>query len=310
MAEAEQNTWVGKFSRAVSEGWKEKHTFVLREAGFAEHTASCDVQVQHVDDAADANNVITAQWVPRGGPRLRSFVNGSTSELDVRDVDEPETYTVPATRLIRQIPGFEHDSDAINSTVESGIEVFENAFERLSQPGQPFSVPKSEIETRVEGRASSPGSARYNKDLGSRRAGAVADRLMDDLELESTVSSGIGERHASDDEKFRRVDVAASTGGDIEVSQNTAAHEAGHMFGLGDEYVEENAPEDVLPKFPADLPSHHGDVKDTLGEEAANELLVDDGPSIMSQGSEVKPGHYVYFVNALNRLTGKSWSVE
>ena len=114
--EAEQKAWVGKFATAVGDGWKEKHTFVLREAGFADHTAACDVKVEHVDDPAKANNVVTAQWVPRDAPRIRSFVSGSTSELDVRDVDVPDTFTVPAKQLTRQIPGFEHDSDAINST--------------------------------------------------------------------------------------------------------------------------------------------------------------------------------------------------
>ena len=36
------------------------------------------------------------------------------------------------------------------------------------------------------------------------------------------------------------------------VEQNTAAHEAGHMFGLGDEYVEEKPGANVTPKFFAD----------------------------------------------------------
>ena len=92
--------------------------------------------------------------------------------------------------------------------------------------------------------------------------------------------------------------------------QNVAAHEAGHMFGLGDEYVEEVPPKDVLAKFEGDQASHDADVRSTMGDEAADELLVQDGASMMSQGSEVKPGHYVYFLRALNRTTGHTWKVE
>jgi hypothetical protein len=91
---------------------------------------------------------------------------------------------------------------------------------------------------------------------------------------------------------------------------NVAAHEAGHMFGLGDEYVEEAPPKDVADKFAGDKPRHYDDVENLMGTEAADELRISDSTSIMSQGGDVKRGHYVYFLEALNQLTGKRWSVE
>jgi len=303
--------WTGKFAAAVKAGWAEKHAFVLDQPDFAKYRATCDVAVEGVDDPAQANNKITAQWVPPGAPRIRSSVSGDTSELDVRDVDQTETRSVEPATIIRQIPGFEHNKSDITPEVETGIVAFEDQFKRQRQPGGPLAaLPIGDITVFVAGRATKVGSKRRNKDLGGARAETVLTRLMTDLSLESGRSKPVGAENATDEPEFRRVDVSALVG-ERDVTQNTAAHEAGHMFGLGDEYVEEG-PKDpnVLAKFPGQKPSHYDDVKETMGEDAANELLDQDGPSMMSSGSEVKAGHYVYFLKALNGVTGKSWKVE
>lgn len=98
-------------------------------------------------------------------------------------------------------------------------------------------------------------------------------------------------------------------GGGREVTQNTAAHEAGHMFGLGGEYVEEDAKESVSKKFWGDKPRHYGDVEAQLGTDAAMELVDNDSGSIMSVGSDVKRGHYVPFLNSIESVTSKDWTV-
>ena len=108
------------------------------------------------------------------------------------------------------------------------------------------------------------------------------------------------------------MDVLVSDMGDDgrqEVTQNTAAHEAGHMFGLDDEYVEEDAGPDGTKKFTGDKPEHFGDVRAELGEEAAQEMLTQDSGSIMSRGSDVKRGHYVPFLKAVETATSKQWTV-
>lgn len=303
--------WTGKFAAAVKAGWAEKHAFVLDQPDFAKYRATCNIDVVGVDDPEQANNKITAQWVPPGAPRIRSSVSGNTSELDVRDVDQPETHNVEPATLIRQIPGFEHNKSDITPEVETGIVAFEDQFRRQRQPGGPLAAIKPEdLNVFVAGRATKAGSRRHNKDLGAARADKVLTRLMDDLDLQQGRSKAVGAENATDDPEFRRVDVSATVAA-RDVTQNVAAHEAGHMFGLGDEYVEE-APKDpdVLAKFPGQKPSHYDEVRDTMGDDAANELLDQDGPSMMSSGSEVKAGHYVFFLKSLNSVTSKSWKVE
>lgn len=303
--------WVAKFGTAVADGWKEKHAFVLDEPGFEKYRATCGVEVRHVDKPEEANTRITAQWVPPGAPRLRSAVTGgSVAELDARDVDETETHSVQGIRFARQIGPFDFDSSELTPTVLSSVNAFEAGFKRQREPGRPLAGPLDDVVVGFTGRASSQGSIPYNKKLAKARAEVVMDQVMTDLDLTLSSAGSVGEQHASADPRFQRVDAVATKDSDVDVIQNTAAHEAGHMFGLGDEYIDEVPPKDVTPKFEADPARHDTDVRSAMGNEAADEVLVQDSGSMMSSGSEVKRGHYVYFLNALNTATGHTWRVE
>lgn len=90
------------------------------------------------------------------------------------------------------------------------------------------------------------------------------------------------------------------------VPQIVAAHEAGHMFGLGDRYAT-TAGSGVGGTGPsAGLPSRHDQLSRDggLGDaKAAN----DDG--IMSFGNEVRPADYATFLEALKEVSGiEEWA--
>jgi hypothetical protein len=309
--EDKKKEWVGKFSRVVADGWKEKHFFKLDTPGVEKYKALCDVQVQHVDDPAEANTVMIAQWVPPGAPRLRSSVSGSakTAELDARDTDEPTKNKVTQFSRVRQIGPFPLNSDKVED-VAGPLAAFVADVTRLRQPGGPLAGSKDDVHLGATGRASSRGAKQYNQELASRRASHVMAKAAADLGLDEGITITAGVQHATAEEKFQRVDMGVFKGDQIEVSQITAVHEAGHMLGLGDEYVEEAPSEKrFAPKFEGDKPSHHDDVEATMGTEVADEHLVHNSDSIMSQGSEVKPGHYVYFLRALNTITSEQWTV-
>jgi hypothetical protein len=90
------------------------------------------------------------------------------------------------------------------------------------------------------------------------------------------------------------------------VPQIIAAHEAGHMFGLGDRYST-TAGSGVSGTGPSvGLPSKHDQLATDEGlgsAKAAN----DDG--IMSFGNEVRPADYATFLEALADVTGVSWAL-
>lgn len=170
------------------------------------------------------------------------------------------------------------------------------------------------IGIEYHGRTSAEGSSSYNRDLSARRVQAVEDKINQDLPDLSAfpITIARGETGTTTETSFRRVDVGVFRPANLvtQVHQNTAAHEAGHMFGLGDEYIDETPPRDVLTKFEGDLPTHYNDVEQIIGHDAAEELIVHNTDSIMSLGSSFRRSHYVYFVDAINRMTGKRWDVE
>ena len=192
----------------------------------------------------------------------------------------------------------------------------------MQSPTQVDTLLGDDCGRRPTGRASSKEKA-YNDKLGMQRAQAVEAQLKIELARPAARSRALskGEEHASEDAHFQRVDIQvwnvpkAMDPSQPKIQQNTAAHEAGHMFGLDDEYEEEVPDKNVKGKFKGDKPgdgtadSEYEKVKALMGQEAADELRVADSSNIMSQGMEVKRGHYVFFLEALNNATSKKWSV-
>jgi hypothetical protein len=99
--------------------------------------------------------------------------------------------------------------------------------------------------------------------------------------------------------------VAAMKVGDG-VAQIVAAHEAGHMFGLGDRYATTPGGGIGGTGPSAGLPSKHDQIaqNEGLGEAKASN---DDG--IMSWGNDVRPADYATFLEALKDVTGIDWAL-
>ena len=318
--DAEKAKFGADFQSSVATAWSKKHELVTKDPTFAEHRAEVEVKVELVD--ADAHNTMSALKVPQGKagetapPRLRSFVQGDTSKLESRDVSEPETDTVRDRPLLEQVTGFANNSHELTPDIKSAVEgiaatIKRKGFvlgERLGADGK-----KHDLELYTVGRATAKGGRSANLKLGNDRAKEVLDHLNGAMGWGAQGKSlSSGAKNTTDEEEFRRVDVVLidlGEGGRHEVSQITAAHEAGHMFGLGDEYVEEKPPAGLGRRFFGDKPSHFGDVEAQLGTDAAKELVDQDSGSIMSVGSDVKRGHYVPFLMSLESATSKDWTV-
>ena len=309
----ERDTFRTDFQTNVQSVWSAQHLLVTTEPCFARYQASPVVHIEFVDDPARAHSNVIAYKMPPDTARLRSEVSGSGATLESRDPSvATRNWTAPAD-FVQQIEPFEFDDASVNPAVETGVQdmagILRPHVDRTN-PDDPF-PPDSCLSLR--GRASSEGSVAYNEELGRKRVITVRDRLYEALGVPRPrvwlfIGNEPGERNATTDPRFRRVDANFSRtcppGG--EVPQNVAAHEFGHLLGFGDEYVEEAPPTGGRPKFAGDRPSHYGGVEAAMGTETANELLIQDSGSIMSQGNEVRRGHYVYFLQAISRVTSKS----
>ena len=85
------------------------------------------------------------------------------------------------------------------------------------------------------------------------------------------------------------------------VRQIVAAHEAGHMFGLGDEYTApfSGTGKDLGDPVDADLGPKQG----------LPGAVSENSDTIMSVGQAVKPQHYATFLEALKHVTGmQEWA--
>jgi outer membrane protein OmpA-like peptidoglycan-associated protein len=290
---------------------------VTNEPCFARYRATPVVKIEFVADADAAHSNVKAYKMPPDTSRMRSEVSGHGAVLESRDPTDPEAHTVAPADVVRQAGPFDFDSSAVNPDVEADVQDAASAMRTHLEPGKTEQGFKPDACLTFTGRASSEGGSLYNEKLGERRADAVRDRLYDVLGVDamkvrhSEIALLTGERNATTDPKFRRVDITLTLqcGASLTENQNVAAHEFGHMIGLGDEYVDETPPSGVTPKFLGDKPSHYGDVEAAMGTDAANELLVQNSGSIMASGGDVKRGHYVYFLQAITRVTGKSWTV-
>jgi outer membrane protein OmpA-like peptidoglycan-associated protein len=313
--EDEKTAFAADFATSVQSGWSEKHMMDLKEPSFDHHRAKVKVVVKMVPDAAQAHNKMTAQKVPTVGPadkkvpRFRSFVQGDTSTLEIRDAKETEALTHREKKLVRQVKSFANNSAALTPEMEGQIKAIADIVKAKKIKLGPDAA--ANWQMFFIGRTTSTGSTTLNDKLGRERATAVQGKF--NAEAGQTTANqevrSVGEKNAGTDPKFRRVDILISNmAGTTTVQFNTAAHEAGHMFGLDDEYVEEKKGGEG--QFAGDEPAHYGDVKALMGAEAADELLVDNSGSLMSKGTTVKRGHYVYFLQALNDMTSKKWTVE
>lgn len=295
---------------SIMSAWSGKHTMTLSDPTHAPYTARVQINVMTISDPSKAHNKVTAQKVPRGAPRFRSFVSGDTSTFDSRDGTETEAFTVRDRLFIRQIGTFDTGSAELNSSVTASLQSVEGELRRRRiAPG--VQADGSDYRVVIVGRANTPGAPGLNQQVGQQRADAVKNYLVSALGWGAGVevmAGSTGETHSTEEEAFKRVELSISNKAERTTQFNTAAHEAGHMFGLGDEYVDHDV-EGHDQEF-ADQPTHYGDVQAHLGTDAANEGLVQNSSSIMSQGGQVNRGHYVYFLEALKRATGnQQWTV-
>jgi hypothetical protein len=93
-------------------------------------------------------------------------------------------------------------------------------------------------------------------------------------------------------------------------AQLTLSHEVGHLFGLGDEYVEKDEKDKRLYKSgygPGDPTEHSKLAASMLGKSVKHG---DDNATIMAQGMNIGPQHGVTFLAALRSVTGLRWEFE
>ena len=219
----------------------------------------------------------------------------------------------PANKYYFQSVYFANNESQLSEEARAGLDAF------FSDPMILLDNADRAVDIDLHGYASAPGSTAYNSTLVEARMNSVQnyiDERVDNSNIsmnyyttnrnnDSDASAeadlaAFPDRH--DPADFRRVDIMVTRQG--RGGQNVFAHELGHVFGLGDEYVETangyNRPAGAL--------ASHDQLAKNAG--VTGGAVVGNDNRIMSTGNVVGAEHYSTFADALNRLTSKTWRVN
>lgn len=111
-------------------------------------------------------------------------------------------------------------------------------------------------------------------------------------------SSGVGDTGAAATPAWDNVEIASALPAGWQNVQTTLEHEAGHMLGIGDEYVTAGAKV-------GDATSHYALTMQAFGKQYADVQAkkVADSNSLMNGGNDIRPHHYVTLWDGLSQLT-------
>ncbi len=301
----EQAAFRTDFSSVVSGTWSNAHQIRSTRPLW---TTVVDVNVVVIEDDRDPHFKITVAKYPEdAGDGPASVCDGGTHHqggvcdpnapgaeegtalLDSRDTSETRVRNGGQATIG---VWFERSETALDANDRASLTA--PATDLLANPG--WSV-------ELRGHSSADGDATRNLEIARARTDAVeAELLGSGVTPDQILVDNRGEKDKTgNDPGDRRVDVQLL---DVQ-NQVTAAHEAGHMFGLSDEYL---GPGEA-PGTAFD-PEYRKLIRDNAEVPAGGLPRKGEADSIMSNGMEVESWHYAPFVAALKAITGsQEWTV-
>ncbi len=305
---AEKTSWMNNYRAQVVSAWSGQHFFTAKR--FPELHASVRLNVNVHENAQPGDhtqavivkipdNIEMGAAVNRGSStnpndqRLRmgsSGINGSQTNFLHYSMRFPTGKSDVASAV-----GTEHSTDPGPTYLNKFITDFAAGY------------PDAGVPISVVGHASATGDPTQNQTLSETRASNVANYIRTNgLTGAATrvTSHGEGQMGATKDAAWQRVDIIVGSG----ERQMTAAHEFGHMIGLGDEYASPTG--GFYPGAGTSLPAGTAAGHDQMAKDMGGGVrgaVAENSDNIMSVGNTVQPQHYATFHNALQTVTGEQW---
>jgi hypothetical protein len=307
-ANDEKDGWMIRYENAVRDVWDNRHFFQSRR--WEELQSNVQV-VLDVHEGAHEGDHCSARIIktPPGGMDTAYVAAGSETSATDQELFMSSSGTGPnPANFLRYSLQFADGSASVwraRGTVHStdrGPRYLRKFIADFQEGRRGQGVP-----IQVIGRASASGDAERNRRLSERRAANVANFLQANG-LRGAVRRvshvGTGSEGATEDAEWRRVDIVVGSG----EAQNTAAHEFGHMIGLGDEYSSPRGGFYPGAGTPVNIgsPATHNAMAQAMGG-GVQGAVGENTDSIMSVGNTVRPQHYATFHHALEEVTGEDW---
>jgi hypothetical protein len=278
----DEQEFLDGFKGSVESAWRKKHPFHVTKQYWEDVGAETEIKVE-INKVAAAGGKGGAQHMLVNAHKVpKNFVGGSA------DVNRPTG------------KGGSAFDNVMNVTSEDVVPRHDDLLHRAVsfQPGKGLLTPAS-VGTvwrlAKEMPNPKPGSTIETAGLTASIQGEDERQRNDRF---CAVLDHLKQGGGVDPARVKFEDGGAGDGGKLTIGdgkkQTVVAHESGHMFGLDDEYTGGGA-------YAAGKKTEHTDLAAAAGETGAMHAASD---SIMSEGSKVRPHHYVTFLDALKVVSG------
>ncbi len=300
--DAARTTFLEEFEHSIEDAWKAKHQFHCTREHWTDLAANVDVRVVvHTGKQGKGDHMNVVSYKESDATVGSTPAHVAPTELaGDHDADDNEmVVTSNHTRRRKDIAqsvgvAFDPGTNTLTAQAVKDLNYFGDAYK--SGGGPRCSTCKQEIKEAA--------SAPVNVEVAGEGADAAASaQARFAVVKQQLVSAGL-----SDADARCRLTVLGpgSTGGRVAmgagVQQIVAAHEAGHMFGLGDEYTAPFSGTGGDLGTPVD-----GNLGPSQGLPGA---VAENSDTIMSVGDAVRPQHYATFLEALKAVSELSeWAL-
>lgn len=293
----ERSTFLTTFNAGVRSRWSGRHQFHATRTNWTDLGASVDVTSNiHAGAKADDEHVsVTVYKAPAGGAGNVGVVqSGSGGATDNAMVLNSADAAPRADNLLDWPGTFPAGASALDATGRADLNRIGATF-RGGGPG--CRICGETILASSRGPALTVHVAGTDEAAARTRYASMLRALADGGNLDIVLRTRF--QYAGPGDGYR---IVAGNG----VAQAVAEHEAGHMFGLGDEYATGAGSNITGTGAAAGGAARHDQLVKDMGLEGA---VFENNDGVMSLGTVVRPQHYATFHWALEELTGLDFAL-
>jgi hypothetical protein len=289
----EKAAWIQTFTQAVESVWSQRYDFHCKKPYWEDVNASVRVDVKIHDGAKQASEhmSLTTFKVPTGFAGGVGVVNSGAGGATNNTMTITSADVVPRTdnlliwdvqfgaRRVQLTHGASDRVQSLAKTFKAGSPRCSSCGRMVPELGGPVLTIECQGDSRLPERSA---HARFVAIKNALVAGGFV-----------RADERVRERYAG---KGHVCKLRSESG----VPQTIAAHEAGHMLGLGDQYATGAGSMITGTGAGAGTASAHDQLAKDMGLEGA---IHENNDNIMSLGNVVRPEHYVTFFWALQQVT-------